>query len=433
MNLYETIKKNLKESDEFDELFWKNNLTLEKYRVEVTTEDNKKVVKFYTYDDNAYSPEDIINSSYLIASYYLDTLLEENNTNGLNLGNNYIISGMDWQEVLDFLNYHKNNINEAERPNNKVYIICYGELEIWSNRRSAFDYYQEGAGWCEGSEQERYMNIVQSLYMGDTFVDDGGPEKVTSISDRDEKGKRIAIRNQVRPMTHEEAFDFIKKGVLKESDSNVINKEDTNPNSWEFTDEEKEQYELDDEGYDEMGEKWTHCAWCEEPNLVSECRKEKNLGWLCDRCQSALYSRGEPAVYEDNDDYYEESEKLKESEAKILDFEETGGGVLNYVGEIGKYNFVGEIDGVVEFFDKSFKINDWGKYADIEEDAWNGKYGDDIQGAYDFEQKYAEFHPEYLKDISQALKDYADNNIKEPHYASQVYDEVERLKNYKGE
>ena len=63
--------------------------------------------------------------------------------------------------------------------------------------------------------------------------------------------------------------------------------------------------ELDEEGIDENFDKWIHCDWCEEIVPVSECRKELNMGWLCNDCQNALSSRGEHAVYDDNAEYTE--------------------------------------------------------------------------------------------------------------------------------
>ena len=78
-----------------------------------------------------------------------------------------------------------------------------------------------------------------------------------------------------------------------------------------YTDEEKAEYGLDNEGYDENGDKWIHCQWCGELVPVSECRKELNLGWICDGCQRTLYSRGEKAVYADGADYLEEATNLK--------------------------------------------------------------------------------------------------------------------------
>jgi len=115
------------------------------------------------------------------------------------------------------------------------------------------------------------------------------------------------------------------------------------------------------------------------------------------------------------------------SGARILDSEFTGGGVISYVGEVGDFNFVGDLDGSIEFIPKRFNINTWEAYANIEDDAWNGKYGDDIQGTYDFEQKYAEFHPEYLPDIAKALEDYANNNVKDEFYKDRYLREVDRL------
>jgi predicted RNA-binding Zn-ribbon protein involved in translation (DUF1610 family) len=102
--------------------------------------------------------------------------------------------------------------------------------------------------------------------------------------------------------------------------------------------------------------------------------------------------------------------------ATILDTEETGGGNLCFVGEIGDYNFVGG-DGIVEFFDKSWGIDTWAKYDAIEDEANSEhKYGDDIKGAFDFECKYAKAIPEYEPAVAEALREYA-KTVKNPNYA----------------
>lgn len=126
---------------------------------------------------------------------------------------------------------------------------------------------------------------------------------------------------------------------------------------------------------------------------------------------------------------------IKEStngNAKVLDVEETGGGVISFVGEVGNYNFVGDIDGSVEFFDKKFGIDSWGKYTDIEDDAWQGKYGEGIQDTYDFEQKYAEFKPEYMPNIGRALKRYA-KDVKNYRYREIIEREADKLINFKSD
>lgn len=38
------------------------------------------------------------------------------------------------------------------------------------------------------------------------------------------------------------------------------------------------------------------CAWCEEEFPISDLFKEKDFGYLCDKCKRALKSRGEKIV-----------------------------------------------------------------------------------------------------------------------------------------
>lgn len=61
----------------------------------------------------------------------------------------------------------------------------------------------------------------------------------------------------------------------------------------------------------EENEDTVECTWCEELFDKSECRKEVNLGWLCDRCQAAIMSRGEPLSFRENSywDFLDESEE----------------------------------------------------------------------------------------------------------------------------
>jgi hypothetical protein len=50
----------------------------------------------------------------------------------------------------------------------------------------------------------------------------------------------------------------------------------------------------------EENEEMVECTWCEDLFEKSECRYEVNLGWLCDRCQAAIMSRGEPLTVREN-------------------------------------------------------------------------------------------------------------------------------------
>lgn len=101
-------------------------------------------------------------------------------------------------------------IKEAEN-NNAAYVICYGTLEIWPDRDSAREYYEEGIAMSEGAEQQRYGNIAFALYKGNNFGDDEGPEMVTKIVDKNADGSDKSAGTKCGKMTHEQAFDYITK------------------------------------------------------------------------------------------------------------------------------------------------------------------------------------------------------------------------------
>lgn len=55
----------------------------------------------------------------------------------------------------------------------KVTVFCYGKEETFDNAAQALKKYMEGVACCEGSERERYMNIVTDLYDGQNLcIDD---------------------------------------------------------------------------------------------------------------------------------------------------------------------------------------------------------------------------------------------------------------------
>ena len=41
------------------------------------------------------------------------------------------------------------------------------------------------------------------------------------------------------------------------------------------------------------------CSWCKDMFEKADCKKEKDMGWLCDQCQRALESRGVELEFED--------------------------------------------------------------------------------------------------------------------------------------
>jgi hypothetical protein len=65
----------------------------------------------------------------------------------------------------------------------------------------------------------------------------------------------------------------------------------------------------------EENEDTVECTWCEELFDKSECRYEVDMGWLCDRCQAAIMSRGEPLTFRENTywDFLDEDIDLDES------------------------------------------------------------------------------------------------------------------------
>ena len=61
-----------------------------------------------------------------------------------------------------------------------------------------------------------------------------------------------------------------------------------------FTKEEQEEFNMDEDGNSlDSYDTYVKCSWCEDIFTESECDFEYHMGWLCDRCQSAITSRGE--------------------------------------------------------------------------------------------------------------------------------------------
>lgn len=61
-----------------------------------------------------------------------------------------------------------------------------------------------------------------------------------------------------------------------------------------FTEEEQEEFNMDEDGNSlDSYDTYVRCGWCDEIFTKDQCDFEANMGWLCDRCQSAITSRGE--------------------------------------------------------------------------------------------------------------------------------------------
>ena len=74
----------------------------------------------------------------------------------------------------------------------------------------------------------------------------------------------------------------------------VTHSEDEKPLHEKFTPEEMEEFNMDEDGNSLDGyDTFVRCTWCKDIFSTYECDFEADMGWLCDRCQSAITSRGE--------------------------------------------------------------------------------------------------------------------------------------------
>lgn len=61
---------------------------------------------------------------------------------------------------------------DIAQTGDSVSVTCYGKTEEWENKNEAILYYAKGYNGAEGSEQERYSNIVWGLIDGEKNVID---------------------------------------------------------------------------------------------------------------------------------------------------------------------------------------------------------------------------------------------------------------------
>ena len=58
-------------------------------------------------------------------------------------------------------------VNEDKfRKPDSVITVCYGEREIWDDRKKAENYFFEALAGSEGSEQDRYFKIYTEIKLG---------------------------------------------------------------------------------------------------------------------------------------------------------------------------------------------------------------------------------------------------------------------------
>ena len=77
-----------------------------------------------------------------------------------------------WRTVFISSIYENATTRLAQEPGHTVTTICYGQEKHWENRWDAIDFFKEGAMACDGSEKERYTNILLKLLAGEEACSD---------------------------------------------------------------------------------------------------------------------------------------------------------------------------------------------------------------------------------------------------------------------
>lgn len=54
-----------------------------------------------------------------------------------------------------------------------VTVVCYGREEVWASRKDAIAFYTDGVRACDGSERDRYVNVLIELMCGLKICTDG--------------------------------------------------------------------------------------------------------------------------------------------------------------------------------------------------------------------------------------------------------------------
>lgn len=160
-------------------------------------------------------------------------------------------------------------------------------------------------------DESNYTIYVKYKNNEEEYFDFDDLDEAKATMDTLRKNNNVEFAN-LKDNYEEEIIDSINES-LKE----YYNQEDDYPKET-FTPEEQEEYGIDEEGIDESGEQWIHCEWCEDVVPISDCRRELNLGWICDRCQDALWSRGEKAAYYEAKDIKKFTKAEKELKEGII-------------------------------------------------------------------------------------------------------------------
>ena len=90
--------------------------------------------------------------------------------------------------------------------------------------------------------------------------------------------------------------------------------------------EEQEEFGMDEDGNSlDSYDTYVRCNWCDEIYTQDQCVFEANMGWLCDRCQSAITSRGEKLTVITNPTEEDIAKTLDEALTEDTENEHFGG------------------------------------------------------------------------------------------------------------
>lgn len=81
------------------------------------------------------------------------------------------------------------------------------------------------------------------------------------------------------------------------------------------------------ESLTEEAEETVECVWCNNIFPKGECRREVDMGWLCDRCERAINSRGETLTFEE--DFKTTSDAMTELKDTVSSLEGAISGISN--------------------------------------------------------------------------------------------------------
>ena len=77
--------------------------------------------------------------------------------------------------LVDWDNGSRLNVAYREdkvRKLDSVRITCYGETEVWDDRKEATEFFLEAMNGSDGSERDRYAQIYAQLVSGKTVCSD---------------------------------------------------------------------------------------------------------------------------------------------------------------------------------------------------------------------------------------------------------------------